>query len=694
MKIHYSPYFDRKTYVASDLLGECLLETAGLLDRLELICGLTQKDVDDEERQREYLKALLTLPDRGQMKESIDLDRMEAESHEKPQLKVTTELLKWRDALIMAGWDRVKPLQGARIGLLSQAEALLPKQGCVRRGSADRWLALEDKTALLRKTDLQIVVHCPKVLIPPRVAKMITLLCGEEAFVCEYDRPEPMRLDGRQVLKVEEPYQAYEWLAMQAPQAQRLVVCGDVAQLDQVLRSMAQPTAGEDPEVMCHWVVNDVRCQLDSPKQLIWIDCAGGYGLNYAYGFLSADESAQFTALPTEGEMLEAIHNHMIALLNRVDKVTLVATAKNLGQPQNEHPMVAAMIHGAAEKITPQELTVTMPTEQEPHKEIRFVRQMSYQLEGGIQQGEGKAMSYSTLENLIDYPFNYVMERVAGLKEPPQPEALPIVKGNVAHRVIEHMIKDHQGIDMGLFDELFSISLDEKGQELTKEENRFELDEFKVTLRESLEVLDQIIKEQHLTPIESEFGIGTEEPVALDTFGMSKAYIDLVLRREGEEEGYFIFDFKYSLKVDDYREKLAYNQSLQFAFYQEIFDRHSHLGRVKALGYYLIPLKTLYVPEGELGSAHLFGKHIDTVTRDEMATDDLLASMKKSYSRRMEELQSGAIEEAEGMPLADLPYQQRIADKEALIPVAQDKNGKLKKNPFAPTHIVMKNQIR
>lgn len=185
MKIHYSPYYNGKAYVGRDLLGECLLETCGLLDRLELICGLTQDDVDETQRAQEYLEALLEVAQNHKTYQaSLKIDQNDLTAHpEKPALKAATELLRWRDQLILASWDRQSSLPSPKLALLADAETKLNAQGMVRRGSADRWLALGGHLSLLANAKLQIEVDCPRVLIPLRVADIIERLCGKEAFV-------------------------------------------------------------------------------------------------------------------------------------------------------------------------------------------------------------------------------------------------------------------------------------------------------------------------------------------------------------------------------------------------------------------------------------------------------------------------------------------------------------------------------
>lgn len=499
---------------------------------------------------------------------------------------------------------------------------------------------------------------------------------------------------------VEETYQAYEWLAMQTPRQDTVVICNDAARLDQILRSMAKAEAGEKPQVGSHRVVSDLRCMLTVPKRLVWLDCQGGYGLRYGYDFLSRSDIAHWPGLATEEQMLAAVHGHLVRMLNGADECLLIAARRDVGQPLTEHPMVAALTHSSV-PLVPQELEVKIPLQKTQHSEIRFTPQFAYQLPNGMVHCEDKVVSYSTLDHLIDFPFNYAMESVAHLPEPRTKNALAIIKGNVAHKLTELMVNEHHCIDLSLYDKLSEQAIQTMGRDLLRPEYRFELEEFHASMQESLRILAQIIEANHLTLVEDEYKLGWETPVQLDIFGDSKASIDLLLRDERDGR-YVIFDFKYSMSEDNYKEMLRKNRSLQFAFYKEIFDRCSTLGEVKAMGYYLFPLSTLFVPEGTMGSDHLKGENIEAVPLEDAeqvsttnAFEDLLSHMRASYEVRIAELKRGYIEEAEGMPLSKIPYCDHIAKGEELVPLSHKyKDDKSKGTPYAPVHRVMKNQIR
>lgn len=740
MKIYYSPFFNGLTFIDYDkhkggLLGEAVESTAGLLGRLELLAGLSYpEEVNEALRLQEYYKLLdETIPTAGDpLTESFGIDRQEVEaSQEKnlqPQYRVTAELLKWRDRLILAGWNG-ETLPEGRLKNLEKAEERLreneKQSGCknvIRRGVADRWRALLDAKYLdrLRKADVVIDVCYPAVLIDKLIVEVIAQVNeGKNVPTKPDEADQTLRTDRCTVLTVDEQYQAYEWLTKREPRAKEVIVCSDAQRLDSVLRCHNLPVAGEEPQTTGHHVVNDIRSMLDVPESLVWLDCSGDYGLQYPFDFITEDEKKvvlQTLQLPTREEMLAAVAQVMIRTLNQVPgQVILVKADYDVGAALTEHPLVVSLLYNKETGIKREKAAYDIPLGAE-RTETRFNRKACFEV-GVDARVRDLTASYSSLDQLIQSPFDFVVEREAGLREPINQSDLVTTEGNVAHRVTELMLKDGE-LKSEKFDEALEQALQEDdSQLLSLAENQFELETFKKVLKDSIEVLKEIITENELIPVRCEYPIpsGAVKPygrkvdneeadskdkpktIKLDVFGESNAFVDMLLKdKEGNS---YIFDFKFS-RSDKYAQKLEQNKSVQFAFYEEIFEqcKQQDLGPLRAMGYYLFPLGTLFVPEGEKGSTWLKGKHVQAVPLDsnEQLKDSLLA-LKNSYKYRMKELASGKIEEGESMKLSDLAYHNETKNpaEGELFPLETDYNNEeLKGKPYSPKHIVLKGQIR
>ena len=119
MRIIYSPYFDQGTYRSispgSVLMDEQVVGTRGLLDELELRAGMTGKETPWFTRVVEYYKAIKSVLAAGHK-------TFFEESFFKDELGVSGELLRWRDALVMAGWTPDLPADSAGMRLCASPE--------------------------------------------------------------------------------------------------------------------------------------------------------------------------------------------------------------------------------------------------------------------------------------------------------------------------------------------------------------------------------------------------------------------------------------------------------------------------------------------------------------------------------------------------------------------------------------------
>lgn len=700
MKIYYSPYFNGHSYIDFEsrkksqggLLGETLESTEGLLSRLELQCGLSYPDTNEEKRIEEYYDVL-----EKSIKESDPFfNSIQNDNKDKQRYYVTTELLRWRDTLIMAGWNKKDPLAG-KLSVIAAAEANVSADGEITKGSADRWLALLRCNRIKALKDrVAIEVWCPKKIIPSLVQQVVAMMDGDSYYMCEdMLSMDPVQVKDCKVINFNEQYEAYQWLGCRVPEEGQVVVCDDSARLDSVLRSMAKPVVSGDANIGCHHVINDVRSMLDIPKSLIWIDCNGGYRFHYPYDFLSDDE-AKALAVPTETEMIEAVNRHYVSQLNKIADVTLVSATYDKSQLLSQHPMVANVLHKKGSSVTVQQEKVAI-SQKEAGNEVRFERHLKYEVGKNVEVKHAR-MSASALDALIQLPFNHIVEKELGLYEPYDGTDIVTMKGIVAHKVVELMVADGNGIVLSEIGEYLERALDDKDSIdqsigrciLRQDENRFELDDLRMTLASSLAALEGIIAVNDLEIVGSEVAIpddaNAKGTVDAKVFGPSVAFIDMVLKKRGSED-YYLFDFKYSTSKR-HRDKLAANKSVQFAFYKELFTNFYEGGgkKVAGYGYFLFPMSTLYVPNTE-DNGGLSGANIEFVDVDTETVGDTLAAMQKSFEYRKKQFAKGIIEEGEEMTV-DSDYKSQAG----IFPLNNDRD--IKDAPYTPNHIVLKNQIR
>ena len=183
--------------------------------------------------------------------------------------------------------------------------------------------------------------------------------------------------------------------------------------------------------------------------------------------------------------------------------------------------------------------------------------------------------SYSTIETLVDKPIDYVLECIGGLAAPEDDEEPNenLMKGNVAHKVVELLVNKEQGGAYSVteikqrfekqFESLYNGAMKEEPEAaafLTLKENKNMLAVFKDELLESITKLIAIIEEKELTPFRCEYEVNTP----FKPFDNPHGFVDMLLEDKGGN--LVIFDFKWSTN-NDYKDNLKKGGAYQLYNY-------------------------------------------------------------------------------------------------------------------------------
>jgi len=258
-----------------------------------------------------------------------------------------------------------------------------------------------------------------------------------------------------------------------------------------------------------------------------------------------------------------------------------------------------------------------------------------------------REQSYSSLNELINYPFDYVFDYILEFKDKESDSSLSTIEGNVAHRVIHQMVEECKkdtkvfiqmcNDETGLFEKLDKAIMD-CGLELLLPENSLELHIFKRTLvHKSIPVLARIIDKYNLEIEDSEVDYG----VVKDKKFNYKGFIDFVLKKKNNDINkyeYYIFDFKWTNHPDKRKEELEQRKELQLAFYERIMAKKGK--KVVMRGYYLLK-------QGKLLTAYKGFKEDDDITVVQPSTCNIFKQAVNSYKERIDDLYNGIIEEGD-----------------------------------------------
>lgn len=241
----FSPYYDGNCYAGNPDKDQCVLGTKyvgplGLLDELELRAGMSRRETSPMQRAIAYCNAIHKILD-------IKPEPFFKQSFKNDPLGVAQQLLRWRDALCMAGWDKDSKLPNTlsadgkkRLENLQAIEAHFDSIGI-----GERWHQLLNANldALLPK-DLEIEVDMKMDLLPPVIRKVLekTQRAKESEVVANVGSKTLSDFAGKFTLyQFPEQNDAYQWAATQTEITPDVYVNEDNFTFNQVLKSVGKP---------------------------------------------------------------------------------------------------------------------------------------------------------------------------------------------------------------------------------------------------------------------------------------------------------------------------------------------------------------------------------------------------------------------------------------------------------------------
>ena len=436
---------------------------------------------------------------------------------------------------------------------------------------------------------------------------------------------------------------------------------GDVCQytdVEKLVRQIYRPMnfALQRSEAGAMNVIDDIGRMATGADTLIWLDCQNEEIERDPYEFLGLQEKRYLQGsgveIPDFALHLQSRRKEMFKRLASAGKVVLVRSTYNGTTRLSEHALIAE-IRQILKKLPVEDarsLFVMIGTSSVEGDVEKFAPVPYIELGKEIEYA-GRRESNTSLELLIQRPFNYVMRYVAGLYEPNngQQKDVATVLGLVAHSFFEHIIGDSKGdLDEMVrltnveFQKRLNRAIDAKGLVLRANENAAMLDNFSVDLKESMIALVEIMRHLKLRPVGCEISLPESGKLNLEKIGDFGARIDFLLM---DEEGkYVVFDFKWSYSAR-FAQKLEKNTAIQLELYRQAIRAARHAD-VAAVGYYIMPRKQLVTCD-YYDYCDETGKH-KLINWVEPVNDNLLfEQVKRSYEFRMEEIGNGRIEEGE-----------------------------------------------
>ena len=597
MNIIYNPYLTGNAYISKNLWNVVTVGDAALLEQLLMRAGLPQTVVDDSEkaekaRAQAYAEAIKA------QGTTIFSNSLESDPEGTAKL-----LLKWRDLLVMAGWTTADAMnaENAKLRVFESCDEALKTYP----SRADRWREvyqfLKDGNKILNDKD-SIEVRIPKALIPPMIAKVLELLPNVSYAMESLD--EVLNTEGHSctVINANEQYEAWQLLAKLPYDAQTMLVCADERRLNDTMQAIGGEQWRTD-RVGCPHPVATIFDQKGIPDQLVWLDCAGN-GLTYdPYAFLSSEERDALRIIDMETRSAMQM-KWLYTTLNRIKDWILIAPKYHLGESLGEHPIITSLKQNKTfyddacaegQKII---LPTTKPAEVVTLNPIGEININPDVLSKILKPSD----SYSSIDTLVNAPFDYVMENMGGLSAPENDKEPNenLMKGKIAHKVVEllvnkgdteaYSIDEIQSRFEKEYDKLFEQAMDaekECAAFLNLPENVNMLAVFKEELYQSITKLFGIISNHGLNPVRCEY----EVTAKFDPFDNPHGYVDMLL--EDQNRDLVIIDLKWSTR-DVFEKGINNGEAYQLYMYKHAVEKQMAPKKVAWYAYYLFPKMELY----------------------------------------------------------------------------------------------------
>ncbi|HUX59442.1 MAG TPA: PD-(D/E)XK nuclease family protein [Bacteroidales bacterium] len=438
--------------------------------------------------------------------------------------------------------------------------------------------------------------------------------------------------------------------------------------------SIYKPTnySNQEAQKKSHLVIESPAAFVDPAKEVIWIDCYNGTPKATIHKFLNAVEKEALklkkVLLWSEEDQVKAqLFEQKMAILSCRSIFTLIISEKDKGEKLNTHPVIIQL---SSQFENLQSIESVNPI---PEGEFTDITKQDLPgtpeiIEMGLQNlfTPREKESYSSIWALIQNPLDYVLTYQAGLSDSSVIEMSDEKRtmGNVAHLFIEKLVLDSE-MDLlrmkqtmvNNFQNIFDVSVLQKGAILLLDENRILLTRFAHQLKQSVNNLLNIIENNGLKVI----GCEVSNECQVDNRFLLTARIDMLLIDMKNRS--VIFDMKWTSSKKYYNKLITENRALQLEIYKEVLKKAPPPTEVSAVGYFDLShgiLETIY---------DFLGGHINIIKPEN--SENIFEQALNSYSYRWKQLQKGTIEVAEKMPMELLAYNADCVE-EKLYPLETD----------------------
>jgi len=428
-----------------------------------------------------------------------------------------------------------------------------------------------------------------------------------------------------------------------------------------------------DNQAGSRWVVgaDDIADDADS---CLWTDCYNYESKDLKISFLNTDEQMHLAETGCQFWDVNGFNkasnlSELRPILKCQNRMVVVTVDRVNGERANKHPLLLLLEQTFKEGLAnvTKEPTINRKMEKAVKQVDNYDGTYELKIENASRIKMPETESYTSLDKLIQYPLDYVFDRILHFRDRASNELSDIqtVKGNVAHAVIEELFEGTSAeIGNALknnYEQVLASVIQEKGAVLLLKENTIECRMFHDQLLENLQTLLDIITANKLTVVSREQRVCDHIGLLPTHDPEVKGFIDMVLQNESGE--IVVFDFKWTSSSSWHKKLLENNSSVQLALYKHLIEKAENKN-VAATAYFTMPRHKLFTVNKELQGKDVV--HIEPVNND-----SLLEKLINSYRFRRNQLEHGIIENGEGATIEELVYGQKTQELN-LVPLTPD----------------------
>lgn len=432
------------------------------------------------------------------------------------------------------------------------------------------------------------------------------------------------------------------------------------------------PDVQYEAQVGCQTVVESPSDMADMSDLTVWTNLVGDTAQERDCDFLTSDERTRLSAnaefWDTDKED-EYIDRQILLPLTMSERAILTYYDHEYGQPVSKHPLIMRLEkrYDGEHDIALDRLTTEAAIADSDLKEVERVDNKSANATIKI-TGPGslkwpERLSYTALDQVINHPFDYVMEKMLRIRATPRAQLrnAKATKGKVAHAVIERICQP-RGKDSTTtapqiaerlekeYDNVVRETIESHGALLLKAELRPEVALMRDQLRRCILALSEILQANHLEVTACERSISANLSLLNSKSGEDdiSGSIDMTLR-DTTDGSNAVIDFKWTDHANGYKEMIAENEAIQLELYKQMLTNVEHRD-VSKVAYFIMPA-------GKLLSRDKFrGDGCEQVEADPTPDAAIVRQVVNSFHYRKRQIEAGIVELGEGQAADGLDY--------------------------------------